>query len=239
MVLSSGNGHLRRDATRETVQSREKELVDNFSTYVSYYDRHLPFTAHGQLEYHRWTIDRRRELGSVRAAVLDEEFVKGLWRTLDAWGMNSRAARLLPSDGLSTNLRKNLSTLEALEVYHIDDTMLGDEEKVNRIWNVISEIQVTESENRVVSGTKMLHHLLPDLVPPMDRQYTRKFFQWYTPQFQDNPREVFLDMYVRFSRIARRTNPAQYVGEGWRTSKTKVLDNAVVAYCLMRKIRVA
>jgi hypothetical protein len=31
-----------------------------------------------------------------------------------------------------------------------------------------------------VPGTKALHHLLPDLVPPMDRAWTGAFFHWST-----------------------------------------------------------
>jgi hypothetical protein len=33
----------------------------------------------------------------------------------------------------------------------------------------------------------------------------------------------------QFCRIAEATSPARLVGEGWRTSATKILDNAVVA----------
>ena len=84
----------------------------------------------------------------------------------------------------------------------------------------------------------MLHHLLPDLVPPMDREYTRMFFQWYGQQFQNNPDKAFFDMYIRCLRIARRTNPDQYIGEGWRTSKTKILDNGIVAYCQKKNIKI-
>ena len=229
---------MRNDFTIKTVESREEELINKFSVFLRYYDEHTPFTSLGQLDYHRMTIEKRFELNSIQAAVLNEEFITNLWYTLKAWGMNSRGSKLLPLSKFSTNLKKNLSELESLELYHIDDIKLKDEEKTNLIWDLINKIQVTESKNRVVSGTKMFHHLFPDLVPPMDRQYTRMFFHWRSQQFQNNPRQVFFDMYIRFIQIARRTNPTQYIGQGWRTSKTKILDNGVVAYCKMKNINI-
>jgi hypothetical protein len=39
--------------------------------------------------------------------------------------------------------------------------------------------------------------------------------------------------FERFVRIARATNPERLVtGTGWRTSKTKVIDNALVGFCI-------
>ena len=34
-----------------------------------------------------------------------------------------------------------------------------------------------------------------------------------------------------FADIARRVGPAQYVGTGWNTNPTKVIDNAIVGFC--------
>jgi hypothetical protein len=151
--------------------------------------------------------------------------------------MTIRAAELLPVTEFSANLKAGLPLLEGLEAHHIDDTILGYEKKAECIWDAISKIRVAKAKNPIVSGTKTLHHILPDLVPPMDRNYTRVFFHWYSPQFQCEAHKVFMDMYTRISRIALKTNPVQYVGDGWRTSKTKVIDNAIVAYCVKKKIK--
>jgi hypothetical protein len=42
-------------------------------------------------------------------------------------------------------------------------------------WDVIAHVKVSASQTQIVAGSKFLHHLLPDLVPPMDRQYTFTF----------------------------------------------------------------
>jgi hypothetical protein len=38
-------------------------------------------------------------------------------------------------------------------------------------------LDVSESGATVVANSKALHHLLPRLVPPVDRQYTLRFFR--------------------------------------------------------------
>jgi len=64
--------------------------------------------------------------------------------------------------------------------------------------------------------TKALHHVLAELVVPMDREYTQTFFGWHAEEFG------------AFVQIARLVNPSQYVNIGWNSSRTKVLDNALV-----------
>jgi hypothetical protein len=222
---------------RTMVNVRISELCGSFRKFVDYYDLHTPFRIPGQLEYHRRTIERRRLLGSVRSAVQDKEFVELLWKTLDKWGMNSRSARLVSVNELWDNLKENANTLTSVEDLRIDDISLDKARVVDEIWEIIQKVHVTPSENKVVSGTKTMHHLFPDLVPPMDRQYTRVFFGWRRQEFQYNPRDAFNDMYLKYVEIALSTNPVQFVGNGWQTSRTKILDNAMVAYCLVHDLR--
>ena len=40
------------------------------------------------------------------------------------------------------------------------------------IWQIIAAIKVSTSRTQIVAGSKMLHHLLPDLIPPIGRQCT-------------------------------------------------------------------
>jgi hypothetical protein len=62
----------------------------------------------------------------------------------------------------------------------------------------------------------------------MDREYTQTFFGWHNPQFQYGQRTCFAEAFGAFVQIARSVNPSQYVNTGWNSSRTKVLDNALV-----------
>ncbi len=90
-----------------------------------------------------------------------------------------------------------------------------------------------------MSGTETLHHLLPELVPPMDRAWTGAFFLWSAAPEQSAQRASFVRTFSGFAKVACASAPLQYVGGGWRTSLTKVVDNAVIGYCKAHGIRPA
>jgi len=60
-------------------------------------------------------------------------------------------------------------------------------------WDVIARIKVSTSRTQIVAGSKFLHHVLPDLVPPIDRQYTFNFFTGQ--KMVPSDRAAFLDWF--------------------------------------------
>jgi hypothetical protein len=58
------------------VRNRLDGLITDFDQYVQAYDDSVPFTRSGQYEFHRRTIDRRLAVGSVEAAIQDEQFTE-------------------------------------------------------------------------------------------------------------------------------------------------------------------
>ncbi len=104
-----------------------------------------------------------------------------------------------------------------------------------RVWRLIKSVQLVENKAVLVPSTKALHHVLPDLVVPMDRAYTRPFFGWHAPEFQSHQARCFEHAFGAFHRVAKRANPRQYVGTGWNTSLSKVIDNAVVGVFVVGK----
>jgi hypothetical protein len=204
-------------------------LVDRFSHWLDVFDRSGPFRRSGQLEWHRRTIDRRLSLGSADAAIRDREFLDGLYQTLQAWGIGARSSRLRTFEDFCAELRRHRGAIVALDSLRIDDPDLDVASVRARLWSLVDDLVLVENRAKLVSGTKALHHLLPDLVVPMDRRYTQVFFGWQNPQFQYGQRECLADAFDAFVHIARAVRPATFVGAGWRSSQTKVLDNGLVA----------
>ena len=110
----------------------------------------------------------------------------------------------------------------------IDDAGLHINTVSGRLWRTIETLGIVANESKIVPGTKTLHHILPDLVVPVDRAYTQKFFRCHNPEFQYGQASAFGRSFSAFVEIARTTNPAQYVGAGCNSSRTKVIDNAIV-----------
>lgn len=203
-------------------------LVGGFKTFLATYDRDCPFTRHGQLQYHVETIRSRRRLGSAKAALADEAFQRVLYRTLQAWGIGSRASVLRPFPEFVDALQAKAKAIEELNGIAIDETSLDVNAVGTTLARVAQSLEIVDNKARIVPGSKALHHLLPELVVPIDREYTQRFFEWANPTLQNFPERCFREAFTGFAAIAREANPAQYVGNGWYTSRTKVIDNAIV-----------
>jgi hypothetical protein len=203
-------------------------LIRAFPDLVAAFQRKAPFRRVGQFEYHRDTIAARREAGSGVAALQSPEFLKLLYCTLKAWGIGTRGSHLVPFPAFESSLRAHEGQIADLEKLAIDDARLDVGTVAERLWRVLDGLRITDNKARLVPCTKALHHVLPDLVVPIDRKYTQWFFGWHSPEFQSRQRACFRQAFEAFARVARAVNPSQFVGSGWNTSKTKVIDNAIV-----------
>jgi hypothetical protein len=218
-------------ARKDVIEKRVSMLTRKFSDYVSAYDSSAPFSG-DQLATHRHTIDLRRQAGSIQAAVANPEFVSSLRRTLIAWGIGSRASILVSREAFNDALEAAAPDLEPFETLQISSGL--PTEVSEELFRIIMSLGVVENKAKLVAGTKTLHHLLPDLVMPVDQSWTGRFFQLHAPEWTDpyNQRNTFRRVFGHFTHVAQAVDPEQYVtGEGWRTSQTKVLDNALIGFC--------
>ncbi len=218
------------------VAQRVAEVVRDFETCLDDFERDAPFVRSQQYAKHRATIDRRRRLGGIRDALADDRFLGDLYATLQAWGLGRRGSLLAPRAEFKDRLRFCIADLEALESLHLDNPQLDSAAVAARIWSLIQKLEVVKNKALIVANTKTLHHLLPDLVPPMDRAWTGAFFRWSAADPQSAQQATFTRTFVGFAEIAGSVQPAGYVGGGWRTSVGKLLDNAIIGYCLSHGI---
>ncbi len=218
------------------VERRVAELVSGFGHYVEVYDLRVPFARKGQFEMHLATIGRRRRLGTVAKALADDLFLNDLYGTLQAWGIGRRASRLVPLAAFRERLRACEAQFRSLEQFRLSDPIAGSSHVTEEIRSLIGDIHVVDNRSLIVPGTKTLHHLLPDLVPPMDRAWTGAFFRWSAAAPQSGQSATFARTFQAMARVAREVSPEQYVGPGWRTCSAKIVDNALVGFCKERGI---
>ena len=218
------------------IDNRVDMLVRDFERYVLAFDEKPAFTRSGQFENHAETIRLRFDLGSVSASLQSSEFLDCLWNTLLSWGIGSRASRLVGLEQFEEVLRRHAFAISEIEDERLDAPGLRVQSIADKVWAIINALGIVENKAKLVPCTKALHHLLPELIVPMDRKYTGTFFGWQGPDFQYRQDKIFHDAFERFAIIAKSANPRQYVGSGWRTSVTKVIDNAIVAFCRIENL---
>ncbi|MDP2859715.1 MAG: hypothetical protein Q8P50_17320 [Bacillota bacterium] len=150
--------------------------------------------------------------------------------------MNSGAARLKPLPEFRSALLVHADAIAGLASQDLRECA-DAEGLAYELWDLIENLGVSENKAKLAVGTKTLHHLVPSLVPPMDRAYTRVFFQWYGQMFQYQQAGFLGDVLPFLVEIAKELDlDSELTGRGWRTSSTKLLDNAVVGYCLEKRL---
>ena len=206
-------------------------LVAKFPRWLDHFVQHGPFTRPEQLTCHLEAISLRRQHDSVAAATEDAAFVEALYDTLRAWGVGSRGSILVPLTEFGPRLRSIGATLKPLEPLRIDADDPNIQSSIESLWKAIDSMGVVRNKAPLVAGTKTLHHLLPNLVPPMDRAYTQTFFGWHPPQFQNDQARCFGLAYEALASVARSVRASKHVEtHRWHSSVSKVVDNGLVGF---------
>jgi hypothetical protein len=104
------------------------------------------------------------------------------------------------------SFRSQQESLRGLERFRIDELGEADLPGITeKLWHLIAALKIGIGESKIVVGTKALHHLLPDLVPPIDRRYTVRFFFEQPNAIQGDDakqRKKFCTMYPLLAVIA-------------------------------------
>jgi hypothetical protein len=217
---------------RSRMADRVEDLAENFAHYLGEFERRSVFGG-PSVHFHVRAIERRLTHDTVRSAIYDEELLELIYAMLTSWGMHRmgpRGAKLVSFDSFCRGIRQQAPILDELEPLVI--TELEQVETVaDRIWHAVNGARVSATETQVVAGTKALHHLLPDLIPPIDRTYTVRFFHENTLMNMGNE-AAFKEIYPALVEIAERAGDSLRVNNRspMNTSRTKILDNAIIGY---------
>lgn len=224
-----------RQRRAERLADRIGQLTASFADYVAVFEASQAFPG-PSLYFHLRAIERRREHHTASSLLDDSLFLEYVYAVLPAWGMHRmgpQAAKVGDFAEITTALRETVPALEQLWPLRIT-TLSGHEARdaATIAWNVIDRIKVSTSRTQIVAGSKFLHHILPDLVPPIDRQYTFNFFTGQ--KMVPNDRVAFLDWFPRLADIGGRCREpirdAIARGGFMATGEAKVIDNAIMGF---------
>jgi hypothetical protein len=217
--------------TQRDVRHRSLQLAANFDAYVAHFQSHVPFTRPRELSLHRLTIDRRRELGTVDEALEDEAFLDSLFATLILRGIGTRGTKLVPRAQFAFTLQSHQDEISALERFSIEDSGLDVTAVAERLSALSKDLGIVENVATVEPGSKALHYLLPDLVPPLDRRWSGKFFRWGQHDPLANSQRIWMEAFTNLALVASQVAPSRLLDEEWNSSTSQILDNALIGYC--------
>jgi len=132
------------------------------------------------------------------------------------------------------SLRAAAPRIQALWDLHICQLPANDVEAIaDELWSVLASLRVSTSATRIVAGSKALHHVLPALVPPIDRQYTFQFFTGQKAVTKGDERAL-LAWFPYLAEVGHRAkddiDAALTRGGFMATGPAKIIDNAIIGF---------
>jgi len=226
----------RKEVTIERIRERVGQLCSSFNKYIEEFDRANIFSG-PSLYFHFRTLERLKNFETVSSALDDDLFLEYVYATLTAWGLHRMGpgkAKCAKFDVFINSIRdqeNSIMRLAGRSLLSISDLDLS--EITDDLWSILNNIKVSESETKLVANSKALHHILPDLMPPIDREYTLRFF-YNNKTISGRDEQLFREIYTQYYRIGYRCRDEiiSHVGRGFHTSETKIIDNAIVGFVL-------
>jgi hypothetical protein len=229
------------DLKRKYASNEDLQAVFNtrevFFEYVKICNDHFRLNSQSLFLYQE-IISRRRKnnLSELISECGVGSFLELTYRTLIEWGMDSRAAKLMDFQTFKDSVSNYTRELEELSSYRICDLdPNGVDDLLNKVVVLFTGMKVMSSKCRIVGVSKTLHFLLPDLIIPIDRNYTLRFY-YGKPEvtFSTIKKEinVFKRIFADAFHLVRQLSLSQadVDGQGWNQSIPKLVDNAIIGY---------
>lgn len=210
-----------------------KQILFQAETYHLNYYRSGTF-GNPCLYFHLRALNTRQNPTSI-------EHLEYVYATLIAWGMN----RLGRGGSKLTDFDVFLNSIKPLNEYILEaqdfDYSSMDQCKWDIVEKIFREIRVMDSGTSIVGNSKAMHHMLPNIIPPVDRTYTLSYlfsntnirndldYEWHLLK------EIITSFFIPIAsdykfKLLVSTWMHQMDDFPWDTSQFKVIDNLIVGY---------
>ena len=208
-----------------------QQFLDNAETYHETFYQYEIF-GNPSLYFHHKALDTRKSPNSV-------EHLEYVYAAMVAWGMN-RPGIGGPKMQYFETFRKSVQLLNSyISTAQTYDLLSMDEEKWKTLEKIFKGIKIMASQTSLVGNSKVMHHMLPEVIPPIDRQYTLTYLRGNTNIRNDLDSEWFLmkkiisgfflpiatnDDFIKLSNSwMNKLSEFQ-----WDTSVLKIIDNVII-----------
>ncbi len=188
--------------------------------------------------FHTRVIEKYRNTDNYDKLLSDNQYIEYIYATLTSWGMHRMTKNVLLKEfkEFKKTIDLNRDSLIELNKYKLE-TIQSIEDMKKSLLKVFNNLIVMKKGSKIVGTSKALHHLLPDLVPPIDRRNTINFFyedplkkQVSIPKDEDKSFFEILGEYIDITKnlnLTLRSFPNKNVFD---TSVPKIIDNAIIGF---------
>ncbi|MDL1971328.1 MAG: hypothetical protein LWW94_10290 [Candidatus Desulfofervidaceae bacterium] len=187
----------------------------------------------------------RRTLEMINSSNFDL-YLEFIYATLASWGMHRMGqggSKMQNFDVFKNSIMKIREQIE--QAREIDYQSINDADW-KLLKTIFCNIKVMASGTSLVGNSKVMAHLLPNIIPPIDREYTLRYLKGNTNIKNeinvewDLMREIIENFFIPVARNSNFTqkannwidNQSEYP---WDTSIFKVIDNLIIGAGLIDK----
>lgn len=231
----------------DEITSNEIKLVQHISDY---YDRSLTVLNEfggPSIYFHVQAIEEQG------LNFMSERHIEMIYSTLASWGMHRMGktkTKMVKYDTFKQSLNRQRSRLCLFEYRELKMDECTEEQYrsyLDEIENVHKALAVSESHSTLVAHSKTPAHILPRFIPPIDKQYTVRFFtqdneefftqsgQWKNVDLPKDCEGQFANfknyclgikrMFDQCDKHIFEINPITF-----NTSYPKIMDNMIMAF---------
>jgi hypothetical protein len=185
---------------------------------------------------------------------LSDRHIEMIYATLASWGMHKMGdpyltkAKLVDFYDFKNSILSHKEQLKQLSGLRMDSCNQVQYEKyIENLENIYFNLKVSISEATIVAHSKTLAHILPDLIPPIDRQYTIRFFtqersnifsvsgKYKSVTLPQDKSAQFSDFKTYCCKIKSLYDRIEYRiftidKQSFNTSYPKIMDNIIMAF---------
>jgi hypothetical protein len=159
------------------------------------------------------------------------DFLQRVYDMLVAFKMNVRRAELRKPCCFIKSIKKHADTIQSLAKVKLERVKESDSGLVDTVDFLFDNLELVQTKSPLVTFSKAMHFLLPDLFMPIDRRYTLRFFYAHPPA---NQKACFLQVFEQYRQFAQEHHALLKAqvdkSSRWNRNIPKVIDNIIIAY---------
>ena len=207
-----------------------EDLKVNYTKYISYLEKIHESFGGPSVHFHG------RALEEGKMQFLSNTHLEMTYAVLASWGMHrmgNTKTKMVGYSQFQESILQFETQLRQLKDLQIQDFKTEPFDVFEKLVELCFAFKVSVSESKLVGNSKTLAHILPNLVPPIDRQYTIRFFSENLFNFRGDEeikyfRHIISRMY-QFTEVIREDRSIS-LDLIFNTSYPKIFDNLIMAY---------
>lgn len=169
---------------------------------------------------------------------------ENIYATVALWGMHrhgSKSPKMVEFKDFYKSIKgitRNINKVKSA----IDDGKQDEADK--EIKEIFYKIKIMASKRKLVGNSKVIHHLLPDIIPPVDNRYTLGYLGIKHPTQEEDELELLLSLHKNFFNEIAKNKVFAKKANGWRkeaflrdTSIMKIIDNLIIGAIWLGKTK--